>query len=636
MDSVNIYLQNVRGLGVKCLSPLGHLKLQYLFSKIPPVNSILILTEINLKDLDFKILKIKIPKHFKILNANFNGRGHGTLAIASSDFCRMNTPLITSTVVKGRISHFQLKGGDDKIMTFYSCYLSHKNNHALRELQALREHIDRYYDGNSSIFILGDFNFDSQAHPEHDQRETILNQICTRINAFDMARFFDKARPTWHGPGARGLQKSSRIDRVYSSVPDLFSSFSILGNPYSDHETIILSNVKKEYSKPPPRWSNQLFLDEDFEAEARNLVCRTLIENSLYDISEIMPTQWTDCRFVDNNLIFPASGDLRLIPVYSLVMSKLLELNSKRAREKFMRIKYLIRSFEKTYDDLFLSYLETPTLDIVNQLDSLKREFRNEFSYMMQNKQEIQYISNLYADGKSNINTYRKFKSKKKIAHKLVIDEKVITDPEELIEIFSRHHKEVTASNVIKRDNFVEFEEFFQLPIDSIFPEKYVVPDNLKLDEIKAALKSMSGSSSLGPSGQGKPIFSFFIKFFPNFFVDLSNEILNCEQIENTSLAYLKNRKIIFLPKAKDCKNVTDFRPISLLEFYYKILSKCLAKKVDDLLPTLVGPEQYGFIKGRRMSTASTSAFACLNMIRRKGQGILLCLDIKKAYDSVS
>ena len=142
----------------------------------------------------------------------------------------------------------------------------------------------------------------------------------------------------------------------------------------------------------------------------------------------------------------------------------------------------------------------------------------------------------------------------------------------------------------------------------------------------------MSSTSSLGPSGQGKPIFSFFVKFFPNFFVQLSNEILNCEQIESTSLAYLKNRRIIFLPKTKDCKSVTDFRPISLLEFYYKILSKCLANKVDDLLPKLVGPEQYGFIRGRRMST---SAFASLNMIRRKGQGILLCLGIKKAFDSV-
>ena len=72
MDDVTIYVQNVRSLGVKCLSPSGHLKLQYMFSKIPPVNLVLILTECNLKDLDLKLLKIEIPKHFKILNTNFN------------------------------------------------------------------------------------------------------------------------------------------------------------------------------------------------------------------------------------------------------------------------------------------------------------------------------------------------------------------------------------------------------------------------------------------------------------------------------------------------------------------------------------------------------------------------------------
>ena len=35
------------------------------------------------------------------------------------------------------------------------------------------------------------------------------------------------------------------------------------------------------------------------------------------------------------------------------------------------------------------------------------------------------------------------------------------------------------------------------------------------------------------------------------------------------------------------------------------------------------------------MATASSAAYACINQIRKRGQGILLCLDIRKAFDSI-
>ena len=60
-----------------------------------------------------------------------------------------------------------------------------------------------------------------------------------------------------------------------------------------------------------------------------------------------------------------------------------------------------------------------------------------------------------------------------------------------------------------------------------------------------------------------------------------------------------------------------------------------MANKIEHLIPTLVGTEQYGFVRGRRMSTASSTAFSCIQQIKKKGQGILLCLDIRKAFNSI-
>ena len=66
-----------------------------------------------------------------------------------------------------------------------------------------------------------------------------------------------------------------------------------------------------------------------------------------------------------------------------------------------MKIRNSIKEFEKTFDRLFLNFIAAPTPDVVNQLDAIKREFKNDFSGLMQNKQEISFIRHLYADGKS-------------------------------------------------------------------------------------------------------------------------------------------------------------------------------------------------------------------------------------------
>ena len=120
----------------------------------------------------------------------------------------------------------------------------------------------------------------------------------------------------------------------------------------------------------------------------------------------------------------------------------------------------MITEFEKSYDKLFVKYLESPSLEIVNQLETIKRDMRNQFSSLMQNKKEMNFIKLLYSEGKSNANQFSKFKSKKTISHKLNVDGNLVTGPAELVKLFSLHHKEVTASHVEERSDYSNFEDF--------------------------------------------------------------------------------------------------------------------------------------------------------------------------------
>lgn len=93
---------------------------------------------------------------------------------------------------------------------------------------------------------------------------------------------------------------------------------------------------------------------------------------------------------------------------------------------------------------------------------------------------------------------------------------------------------------------------------------------------------------------------------------------------------------ITLLPKSPDALEIKDFRPISLIHSFTKIVSKLLANRLAGKLPSLVSNSQSAFIKGRCIhdnfilvqQTAKT-------LHRQKEPRILLKLDITKAFDSV-
>ena len=86
-----------------------------------------------------------------------------------------------------------------------------------------------------------------------------------------------------------------------------------------------------------------------------------------------------------------------------------------------------------------------------------------------------------------------------------------------------------------------------------------------------------------------------------------------------------------------DAKNLTDFRPISLIGSVYKIISKVLTERLKKVMHKLVDTQQLAFIKGRQIMDAILMANECVDFrIRSKVPGILCKLDIKKAYDHLN
>ena len=89
--------------------------------------------------------------------------------------------------------------------------------------------------------------------------------------------------------------------------------------------------------------------------------------------------------------------------------------------------------------------------------------------------------------------------------------------------------------------------------------------------------------------------------------------------------------------KDKDKLKVKNWRPISLLNVDLKIVSKALAKRIKDVLPSIIGSEQTAYVKNRfigeggRLISDILEVSDTLNL-----NGYMVTIDFEKAFDSLN
>ena len=156
---------------------------------------------------------------------------------------------------------------------------------------------------------------------------------------------------------------------------------------------------------------------------------------------------------------------------------------------------------------------------------------------------------------------------------------------------------------------------------------------DLTLEELRDALASFADNKSPGEDG-------FTKEFYQTFFDLIRKDLLNSynDSFHKGSLSISqKRRSITLIPKGD--VNLTDlknWRPITLLNVDYKLLSKVLAKRMELLLPKLIHTDQTGFINGRYIGQNIRLLCHIMELSgTKKSQGIFLFVDFEKAFDTL-
>ena len=115
------------------------------------------------------------------------------------------------------------------------------------------------------------------------------------------------------------------------------------------------------------------------------------------------------------------------------------------------------------------------------------------------------------------------------------------------------------------------------------------------MEEVDIAIKQMAPLKAPGPDGM-PPL--FYQSFWQHIGPEVTKAVLSCLN-SGTLLKSINHTFITLIPKVNNPENVSEFRPISLCNVIYKIISKVIANRLKPFLNSIVSEAQSAFIVDR-------------------------------------
>lgn len=154
-------------------------------------------------------------------------------------------------------------------------------------------------------------------------------------------------------------------------------------------------------------------------------------------------------------------------------------------------------------------------------------------------------------------------------------------------------------------------------------------------EEIRAAVFDINPNKCPGPDGMNG-------HFFQQFWETMSSEIttmITCFFNTGKLEEGINKTNICLVPKKLGAKQLDQFRPISLCNVVYKIVSKLLSNRLKKILPNIITETQAAFVEDRLISDNILIAHELLHALnsnnRCSREHIAINTYLSKAFDRV-
>ena len=210
-------------------------------------------------------------------------------------------------------------------------------------------------------------------------------------------------------------------------------------------------------------------------------------------------------------------------------------------------------------------------------------------------------------------------------------DNSTITDPKQIL----NEQRKFYANLYKDKESESDFDYIFlndnlpKLTID----EMELCDKIITKDELKKAVNQMKTNKSPGTDGFQPE----FYKYFWDQLGDLLHDSITYAFLVNTLSSGQKRAVLRLIPKKdKDITQLKNWRPISLLNSDYKILTQVLSIRLQKVLSSIISLDQSGYLKNRFIGLNIRTIMDIISDVQENdSQGLLAFLDFEKAFDKI-
>ena len=511
---------------------------------------------------------------------------------------------------------------DETHLILVNIYAPNDTSQQVAFFKELNHHLGEF--AQESVVIAGDFNCalssrDKKGGNPVSKKTLVIKEIERLSNLYNLTDIWRNLNPytdrfTWRN---KSFKIQCRLDFFLISK-DLINdvqSCSILNAPESDHSAITLHLRSKELKqhKGPGFWkfNSSLLEDEVYINKLRENII--LFKNKYFDIDDL-GLQWDLIKME--------------IRGFTIKYSK-LKAKKRKNEERLLqnKVNELLQKSEtnpnnkQLLNELFATKLR---LQIIMRQKTKGAIIRSKARWQEKGERNTRYFLNL-----EKRNHLRKTVTKLKVG-----DDKYTTDQFEILEEEKTFYKSLYKSQNTNEHDLSESTFFASRNIAPLKKEEQKLCEGLvSVNECLNALKEFKNAKSPGTDG-------FSAEFYKFFWPELGTEMVSSfnHAFRSGTLSISQRRGIISLiPKKNKDKTLLDnLRPISLLNVDYKILTKTLAKRLEKVLPTIINPDQTGYVKdrfiGKNVRLINDIMFFTEHS---KKPGIAIFLDFRKAFDTI-
>jgi Reverse transcriptase (RNA-dependent DNA polymerase) len=162
--------------------------------------------------------------------------------------------------------------------------------------------------------------------------------------------------------------------------------------------------------------------------------------------------------------------------------------------------------------------------------------------------------------------------------------------------------------------------------------EKAKLEQPFSLDELDTSIKSANLNSAPGPDGVSN---KFIVRYWSFFRAPLL-KYANCCFEKGSLTDTFRSACIKLIPKKGDTTKIKNWRPISLLSCYYKILSRVINNRLGTAIDKIMSRSQKAYTTGRYLHEVTFNISNVINHCNlNEVPGAIVSIDQQKAFDSI-